>query len=97
MSLPPPKMKYKSIRRRSTHGGRKSWSTKSVPRYSGWEVGDLVTVVDHCRDSDRPAILTEIPSHITICYNACKIQWIDEEGLKQGPVAALLSNLSKIE
>lgn len=97
MSLPPPKMKYKSIRRRSRHGGRKSWSTKSVPRYSGFEVGDLVTVVEHCKDSGRLAILTEIPSHITLAANACKIQWIDEEGLKQGPIAALLSNISKIE
>ena len=84
-------------RRRYRSAERTSWSHKSVPKYSDWDIGDLVTLVDHCKDSGRPAILTEIPKNITICYNACKIQWIDEEGLAQGPVAALLSNLTKIE
>lgn len=86
-------------RRRRTEQVRKGnmWSLKSVPRYSGWEVGDLVTVEDWSKDSGRIAILTELPDAIGVCYNACKIQLVDEEGLMQPPIAALLSNISKIE
>ena len=85
-------------RRRRTGQVRKGnkWSLKAVPRYHGWVVGDLVTIKEYCKDSGRLAILTELPDAIGVCYNACKIQWADEEGLMQPPIAALLSNLIKI-
>ena len=56
----------------------------------------MVTVADHCRDSGRLAIITELPDTMYSMSNPCKIQWIDEEGLRAGPIAALLKNLVKI-
>ena len=56
----------------------------------------MVTVADYCRDSGRLAIITELPVTMYNGGNPCKIQWIDEEGLRAGPIAALLKNLVKI-
>ena len=60
-------------------------------------MGDLVTLHDHCRDSGRLGIIAELPNAISITHNACKVQWIDEEGLREPPVCALLSNIVKLE
>ena len=59
---------------------------------SDLKVGDLVTLKTYCKDSGRLAILTDI----ALRYNACKIQYIDEEGLRERPTAGLKTNLIKI-
>ena len=74
---------------------RKSWRRSSTI-YKTWNIGDLVTVADYCRDSGRLAIVTELPDTMYSGPNSCKIQWIDEEGLRAGPIASLLRNLVKI-
>ena len=59
---------------------------------SNFKIGDLVTLKTYCKDSGRLAILTGIAKN----YNACKIQWIDEEGLQCSPTSGLKTNLVKI-
>ena len=58
-----------------------------------FKIGDMVTLKEHCRDSGRLAILTGLAKN----YNACKIQWIDETGLKERQLEALKTNLVKVE
>ena len=59
----------------------------------GFKVGDLVTLKSYCKESGRLAILTAVGAHR---YNACKIQWIDEQGLASPIQAALITNLKKV-
>ena len=70
---------------------------RSSTRFAYLRVGDLVTVVDYCADHGRLAIITELPDTMYRSHNGCKIQWIDEAGLRDGPVAALLRNIEKID
>ena len=71
--------------------------SRSLTRFAYLKVGDLVTVVEYCADHGRLAIITELPDAMYRSHNGCKIQWIDEAGLRDGPVAALLSNIEKID
>ena len=72
----------------------KEWKRSST-QYCDWEVGDLVTLREYCANRDRPAIITELPDSLYIGGGACKIQYIDN--LREPPVSALLSNLTKID
>ena len=58
----------------------------------GFEVGDLVTLKSYCKEAGRLAILTAMADG----YDACKIQWIDEQGLASPIQAALITNLKKV-
>ena len=82
--------------RRRTTGSPTPWSRSST-RFAHLRVGDLVTVVEYCADHGRLAIITELPDIMYRSHNGCKIQWIDEDGLRDGPVAALLRNIEKID
>lgn len=68
-------------------------------KHGGYEVGDIVTLHEHCRHAGRLAVITELPNDVYMgsYVNACKIQWIDEEGLREPPVSAILSNIKKLE
>ena len=87
--------------KRTTSRSRKRTSQSPWPRSSTrfrhLKVGDLVTVVEYCADHGRLAIITELPDTMYRSHNGCKIQWIDEDGLREGPVAALLRNIEKID
>ena len=82
-------MKWNRYRKPTTH--------RSLTRFRHFNIGDLVTVADYCRDSGRLAIITELPDAMYRSHNVCKIQWIDEDGLREGPIAALLRNIEKID
>ena len=62
------------------------------------EIGTLVMLKEYCANSGRLAIIVEKPDieFFSEC-KACKIQYLDERGLKEAPVAALLSNLVEID
>jgi len=55
-----------------------------------FEIGDMVTLKDYCKNRGRLAIITEVPQYL----RCCKIQYID--ALNDPPRPALYQNLIKV-